>query len=56
MIRIGLIVYMEDPEEVSGIDYVHAEDTKVEETTVADIITTGHPVGSKCYICDKPRC
>ena len=37
---------MEDPEEALGIDYAHIEDTKVEETTVADIITTNHPVGS----------
>ena len=45
--RIGLIVYMEDPEEASGVDYVYIEeDTKVEETTVADIITTTHPIRS----------
>ena len=37
---------MEDPEEAPGIDYAHIEDTKVEETTVADITTTNHPVGS----------
>ena len=46
IIRIRLIICIEDPEEASGVDYVHVEDTKVEETTVADIITTGHPVGS----------
>ena len=44
--RIGLIIYIEDPEEVFGVDYAHIKNTKVEETTMADIITTGHPVGS----------
>ena len=35
---------MEDPEEVFGINYVYVkEDTKAEETTIVDIITTGHP-------------
>ena len=37
---------MEDPKEALGVDYVHVEDTKAEETTMADIITTGHPVRS----------
>ena len=38
---------MEDPEEAPSVDYVYVEeDTKVEETTVADIVTTTHPVGS----------
>ena len=46
MTRIGLIIYIEDPEEAFGINYAYIEDTKVEETTVADITTTGHPVGS----------
>ena len=44
--RIRLIIYIEDPEEALGIDYAHIEDTEVEETTVADIITTSHPVRS----------
>jgi hypothetical protein len=45
--RIGLIVYMEDPEEAPGVDYVYIEeDTKVEETTVVDIVTTTYPVRS----------
>ena len=36
---------MEDPEEAPGVDHVYAEeDTKVMETTIADIITTSHPV------------
>ena len=44
MTRIGPIVYMEDPREAPGVDYAHVEDTEVEETTMADIITTNHPV------------
>ena len=44
--RIGLIIYIEDPEETPGINHAHIEDTEVEETTIVDIITTGHPVGS----------
>ena len=45
--RIGLIIRIEDPEEASGVDYVYIEeDTKVEETTVADIITTTYPIRS----------
>ena len=44
--RIGLTVCMEDPEEAPGVDHAHMEDTEAEETTVADIATTGHPVGS----------
>ena len=47
MTRIRLIIYIEDPEEAPSIDYVYAEeDTKVEETTMTDIATTSHPVGS----------
>ena len=38
---------MEDPEEAPSVDYVHIEeDTEVEETTITDIVTTGHPVRS----------
>ena len=45
--RIRLIVYIENPEEAPGVDYVYVkEDTKVEETTMADIITTTYPVRS----------
>jgi len=45
--RIGPIVYIEDPKEAPSIDYVYIEeDTEVEETTIADIITTTHPVRS----------
>jgi hypothetical protein len=43
--RIGLIVHIEDPKEAPSVDYVHVEeDTKVEKTTIADIITTTYPV------------
>ena len=44
--RIGLIIYIEDPEEAFSVNYTHIEDTKVEETIIVDIITTSHPVGS----------
>ena len=46
MTRIGLIVHIEDPEEAFSIDYAHIKNTKAEETTIADIIITGHPVRS----------
>ena len=44
--RIGLIIYIEDPEEAFSINHAYIEDTKVEETTIADIIITSHPIGS----------
>ena len=45
--RIRLIIRIEDPKEAPGVDYVYIEeDTKVEETTIADIITTTYPVRS----------
>ena len=45
--RIRLIIRMEDPKEAPSVDYVYIEeDTKVEETTVADIVTTTYPVRS----------
>ena len=44
--RIRLIVYIEDPKEAFGVNYAHMEDTKVEETIIADIITTSHPIRS----------
>ena len=44
--RIGLTIYIEDPKEVFGVDHAHIEDTKAEETTIADIITTSHPIRS----------
>ena len=44
--RIRLTVCIKDLEEAPGIDHAHIEDTKAEETTMADITTTSHPVGS----------
>ena len=44
--RIGLIIYIEDPKEAFSMNYAHIENTKAEETTIADIITTSHPIGS----------
>ena len=45
--RIRLIIRIEDPKEASSVDYIYIEeDTKVEETTIADTITTTYPVRS----------
>ena len=44
--RIRLIIYMEDPKKALSVNYIHIEDTKAEETTIADIITTSHPIRS----------
>ena len=44
--RIRPIIYIEDPKEAFGVDYAHIENIKTEETTIADITTTSHPVGS----------
>ena len=45
--RIGPIIRIEDPKEAPSVDYVYIEeDTKVEETTVADTVTTTHPIRS----------
>ena len=46
MTRIRLIIYIEDPEEAPSVDYAYVEDTEAEETTMADIITTSHPIRS----------
>ena len=46
IIRIRLIIHIEDLKEAFGINYIHIEDTKVEETTIVNIITTSHPVRS----------
>ena len=44
---IRLIIYIENPEKAFGINHVHIEeDTEVEKTTTADIITTTHPIKS----------
>ena len=44
--RIGLIIYIKDPKEAFSVDYIHIEDTKVKGTTIANIITTSHPIKS----------
>ena len=44
--RIRLIIYIEDPKEATSVDYAHIKDTEAEETTIADIITTGHLIRS----------
>ena len=47
IIRIGLIICIEDPKEAPSINYVYIKkDTKVEKTTIADITTTSYPVKS----------
>jgi hypothetical protein len=47
MTRIGLIVYIEDSKEASGVDHIHIkENTKVKEITRADIITITYPIRS----------
>ena len=46
MTRIGLTICIEDPEEAFSVDYAYIEDTKAEETTIVNIITTSHPVRS----------
>ena len=44
--RIRLIIYIKDPEEAFSVDYIYIEDTKAEETTIVNIITTSHPIRS----------
>ena len=45
--RTGLIIYIKDPKKAPSVNYIHIEaDTKVEGTTIADIITTSHPIRS----------
>ena len=47
IIRIRLIIYIKDPEEAFGVDYIYIKkDTEIEETIIADIVTTTHSVGS----------
>ena len=46
MTRIGLIIHIKDPEEALSVNHAHIENTKAEKTTIADIITTSHPVKS----------
>ena len=44
--RIGLIICIKDSEEAFSVNHVHIEDTEVEETTIADIITTTYSIKS----------
>ena len=44
--RIRLIICIEDPKETFGVNYAYIKDTKAEETTIVDIITTSHPIRS----------
>ena len=44
--RIRLTICIEDPKEVPSIDHAYMEDTKAEETTIADIVTINYPVRS----------
>ena len=44
--RIGLIIYIEDPEEAFSVNHAHIKNTEAEETTIADIITTNYPTRS----------
>jgi hypothetical protein len=44
--RTGLTICMEDPKEAPSVDYIHIEDTKVEETTIVDIAITTHSIRS----------
>ena len=44
--RIRLIIHIKDPKEASSINYTYIKNTKAEETTVVDIITTSHPIRS----------
>ena len=46
IIRIRLIIYIKDPKEASSINHAHIEDTEVNKTTIADIITTSHHIRS----------
>ena len=34
--RIGLIIYIEDPEEAFSVNHTHIKDTEAEETTIVD--------------------
>ena len=44
---IGLVIYIVDPEEAFSVDHVHVkEDTEIEETIIADIVITTHPIRS----------
>ena len=43
--KIKLIIYIKDPKKAFSVNHVYIEeDTKVKETTIADIIITSHPI------------
>ena len=44
--KIGLIIYIKDPKEAPSINHAYIENTEAKETTIVDIITTSHSVGS----------
>ena len=45
--RIRLIICIEDSEEALSINHIYIEeDTEAEETTIANIATTSHPIRS----------
>ena len=44
--RIRLTIYIEDSEEAPSVNHAYIEDTKAEETIMADIITTSYSVES----------
>ena len=45
--KIGLIVYIEDPKKALGVDYIYIEEnTKVKETTMANIVITSYFIRS----------
>ena len=44
--KIRLIIYIKNPKEAPDINHAYIENTKAEEITIVDIITTSHPVRS----------
>ena len=45
--KIRLIKHIEDPKKTPGVDHIYIEkDTKIEETTIADIVITTHSIRS----------
>ena len=49
--RTRLIIYIEDPKEAPSVNHVYIkEDTKVEKTTIAYIITTSYPLEAILYL------
>ena len=44
--KIRLIIYIKNPKEAPDINHAYIKDTKVEETTIVNIITTNHLIKS----------